>query len=129
MKNTDYWAITIIGVGVIVVGMFFLMRVPREQVAGEYVDLNASSSAMVVETVTPESGLVEGGEQVLILGKNFPENVEVLIGGALAEVDRRDEAALVVTAPETTQAGLMKVEVYGPDGEVAEAKQRFLYRE
>jgi len=128
MKQTDYWFVTILGTVAVLVGLFLWMRVPVSEQESGYVDLTATSSAMVVSQMRPTQGSLQGGDSVLIQGEHFPEEVEVLFGEKLAiDVTRHDETAIVVTTPSATTAGQVEVSVFGPDGEVAVAPVLFDY--
>lgn len=114
---------------VVVLGGYWLLRVPIE-IESEYVDLNASSSAMVVGSFIPAQGSVAGGETVLIQGENFPENLEVLFGDRLVtSVERRSDAAIMVGVPEASMAGKVRVTLVAPNGDMVVSASEYEYVE
>jgi hypothetical protein len=128
MKNTDYWFLTGLLSVAILVGMFLWLRVPGEAGIDNLRLTEASASGMLVESINPVSGKVSGGEEVLILGKNFPEDVEVLFGNQLAtSVKRSDEGSIVATTPEATQAGVVNMILIDKSGNTASSPQLFFY--
>ena len=70
-----------------------------DELAAAIQEHNVAAGPVSVASVEPAWGLTTGGEELVIRGKGFSEDVEVSFGGAVAEVTRASTDTLYVTAP------------------------------
>ena len=125
MSEKKYWSITILGVIAIFAGLFWWMQ-PR----GVDTDSEVIEADMVINQVEPVRGPVEGGESIVFLGENFPEEVEVWFGGKKAEeVLRYDETVVVAILPPADEVGKVGMLVATKEGEGIMAPVEFEYVE
>ena len=125
MSERKYWSITVLGVIAIFVGLFWWMQ-PREVgTESEVVETD-----MVINQVEPVRGPVGGGESVVFLGENFPEEVEVWFGNKKAEeVLRYDETVVVAILTTAEEVGKVGMLISTKDGEGIMAPVEFEYVE
>jgi len=86
----------------------------------------------VVLSVQPASGPVEGGTNVVVLGRGFVEGATLYFGDAEGDdVEFTSATELSATTPPAPddQAGFVTVKVENPDGEYAELENGFRYGE
>jgi uncharacterized protein YegL len=82
-----------------------------------------------ITSVTPNSGLVKGGEIVSIKGNNFQNGVKVYFGVNQAEVRFFSSSQLNVVAPASSTVGDVDVRVVNPDNQEAIKPQGYTYLE
>lgn len=81
----------------------------------------------VVKSVDPDSGSVDGGEEVTITGANLGDATKVEFGGVPATITAQDKGRITVTTPEHG-AGEVTVLVTGPAGTSADSQAaRYTY--
>ncbi len=82
-----------------------------DELAAAIQEHNVAAGPVSVASVEPAWGLTTGGEELVIRGKGFSEDVEVSFGGAVAEVTRASTDTLYVTAPAHEGEGEVDVAV------------------
>jgi IPT/TIG domain-containing protein len=81
-----------------------------------------------IARVSPESGGVEGGEELLITGSGFAfDGVQVMVGNAPARVTSRSSNAVTVLVPPAGRSGPTTVVVTNRDGSYATAGGAYIY--
>jgi IPT/TIG domain len=85
-----------------------------------------SQVPVVIANVSPQSGPASGGNEILITGSGFA-NVQVLIGGDVAQVTSQSSNAVTVIAPDGN-TGVVTVVVTNREGTYAVAPAAYAYR-
>ncbi|MDX9721077.1 MAG: IPT/TIG domain-containing protein [Myxococcota bacterium] len=96
----------------------------------EFDESEVTPETLVVNSVAPNAGPVEGGTAVVISGRNFAEGATVAFGAASAtSVEFVSSSQLKATTPAASAAGAVDVSVTNPGGEKATKSGAFTYRE
>jgi uncharacterized protein YegL len=82
-----------------------------------------------ITSVTPNSGLVKGGEIVSVKGNNFQSGAKVYFGSNQAEVRYSSSSQINVVVPASSTAGDVDVRVVNPDNQEAIKPQAYKYLE
>ena len=88
-------------------------------VLGKIRDLVArplSVPEIVIDSVVPDSAVVEAGTSLRVAGANFPENARVSIDDQTADVPERSESGLRVIAPDLPSGQAYDLTVTHPNG-------------
>ena len=81
-----------------------------------------------LESITPASGELAGGENIYINGKNFDSNAKVYFGDKEAVVKSYiNSSKILVTAPQSDTAGFVTVKVVNSDNKFAELSGAYEY--
>ncbi|SCG81796.1 hypothetical protein DW1_0175 [Proteiniborus sp. DW1] len=99
-----------------------------------YIQIIKGESAPTIESITPNSGPVKGGTEVIIKGKDFRKTMEgyegkelaVYFGEVKAEVKEVAYNTIKVISPPNIP-GKVAVKVVNPDGELAQPVGTFTY--
>ncbi|MFF2889989.1 IPT/TIG domain-containing protein [Paenibacillus sp. NPDC057967] len=81
----------------------------------------------VVLSVTPNSGIITGGEQVFVNGKNFNKNLKVLVGSKEAATTFQSKTQLSIIVPPGDALGLTSVSVRDAEGELYVLPDAYTY--
>ncbi|MPY18868.1 IPT/TIG domain-containing protein [Paenibacillus glucanolyticus] len=82
----------------------------------------------VISQITPNSGLMAGGEHVFISGSNFQYGVKVYFGAKEASlVSYYADGYLEVVAPATSTAGAVDVQLVNPDNQSVTLPAAYTY--
>ena len=84
--------------------------------------------APIINTITPQSGLITGGESVKIQGQYFRATPKVYFGAAEAAIEQFvDATTILVKAPPASTAGAVDVKVINPDQKQAIKTNGYTY--
>jgi uncharacterized protein YegL len=83
----------------------------------------------VVSSITPDSGVITGGEKVEVYGKNFVPNMKVTFGKNIASVKYISASRIEVTVPVGDAIGSVDVHIELPDKQTMTVAQGFTYKE
>jgi hypothetical protein len=82
---------------------------------------------MLIEFVSPNSGLTAGGDGVFVIGKGFKEGATISFDGVPGtDVQLMDRTLMIVTAP-AHSVGTVAIVVTNPDGESATLADGYTY--
>ncbi len=90
-------------------------------------------AALAVSSITPSTGLTQGGDAVTVSGKGLGSDSVALIGGralvnAVVNADAAGTGTITGLAPPGSKAGAVDVLVYNKDG-LASLRRGFVYRD
>ncbi|MBD3920830.1 IPT/TIG domain-containing protein [Paenibacillus sp. PR3] len=96
-------------------------------VSGGYTYDAAPSTDPEITSVSPNSGLVTGGNTIYINGKNFKSGMKAVVGGKDAATVYVTNAQLRLTVPAADQPGTVDVAVRDLDGKLFVKEQSYTY--
>ncbi len=87
------------------------LYISDDELAQAIADRRVATGAPRLEGLDPWAGLMSGGEEVVLSGRNLGTDVEVRFGSQLATVTAADAERMYVTAPQSDEEGLVEVSV------------------
>ncbi|EOS54109.1 IPT/TIG domain-containing protein [Paenibacillus barengoltzii] len=82
-----------------------------------------------IVSISPDNGLVTGGNTIYVNGKNFKSGMKVVIGAKDATTTYISSTQLRATVPEVDEPGTVDVSVRTADGELYTLPQSYTYNE
>lgn len=84
--------------------------------------------APIIESVTPNEGLVTGDELIVVVGKNFQQNSKIIFKDKELTASYIDASHLRVRSPQWTAEEIVDISVKNPDGKSFKAVEAYTYK-
>ncbi|MBA4697230.1 MAG: IPT/TIG domain-containing protein [Legionella sp.] len=81
----------------------------------------------IISSVTPNFGPLQGGNAVVITGRNFLPGVMVRFGQNLATITEMTNSSMTVIVPAATNTGAVSIAVTTPNGKTSTYENAYLY--
>ena len=105
---------------------FYIEAIGKASIQNRMSNAVAYSPAVIISTVSPNSGSTNGGTTVTITGTNFQAGATVSFGGTLATVNSVTASSISAVTP-SHAAGVVNVVVTNLDGSGAAASSAYTY--